>query len=254
MKKHTKQSLQKEVIGYDNLTTFRKDKLNIYKQICRKGLKNELLGHLTKISWKKISDDDLITRGKQFTSVAQMIEKDNSVYVMLRTRGLLDYVVPNRIAIIDFTEFLTRADTVNHKYLNYTGYQKTVDVINLKCGHSYIQNPKNHIAGAGCPNCCRGGFKPARISEVYLYEIDEVYLGFGITGAPKQRHRDHRRNLSGRDFKLLGRYSFSGEVVKKIERELYKLPFLGIDVEGFRRECVSLDLLNEVKTILSHHF
>ncbi len=154
MKKHTKQSLQKEVIGYDNLTTFRKDKLNIYKQICRKGLKDELLGQLTKVSWKKISDSDLIARGKQFTTLTKMTKEDSSVYVMLRTRGLLDEVFKDRGGSpINFSEFLIRADTVNHKYSNYTGYQKTVDVINLKCGHSYTQSPKNHLAGAGCAEC-----------------------------------------------------------------------------------------------------
>ncbi len=120
--KHTKQSLQKEVIGYDNLTTFRKDKLNIYKQICKRNLKDELLGHLTKINWRKISDEDLIIRGKQFESVAEMIEKDNSVYVMLRTRGLLDSVVPDRMGVVDFNEFLKRFPNKQKYKLDFRNY------------------------------------------------------------------------------------------------------------------------------------
>ncbi len=157
MKKHSKQSLQKEVIGYDNLTTFRKDKLNIYKQICKHNLKDELLGHLTKVSWKKISDADLVVRGKQFKSVAEMIEKDNSVYVMLRTRGLLDKVIPVRMGHINFDEFLSRFPNKQKYKLNIDNYNTYTSKMKITCSKhgEVIVIPKNLVNGSSCPKCAK---------------------------------------------------------------------------------------------------
>ncbi len=143
-----------------------------------------------------------------------------------------------------------------YKYnkVNYITSTQKIIIFCPKHG-DFLQTPNDHLCGYGCAKCSTGGFRSDKPAEVYLYAIDNTYLGFGITGEPKARHRDHRRNLAGREFKLLSTHEFNNGVdAENIEKELYKLPFLGLDVVGFRRECVSLDLLDEVKTILSHHF
>jgi len=119
-----------------------------------------------------------------------------------------------------------------------------------KCKHKWLPIPTNLKRGTGCPSCAIYSFKSTEPAVFYLYNINDVYLGFGITNNIKKRHGDHSRNLkkANLEFKLIDTFEFDkGYEAFLLEKEIksnYQIMNCGVD--GFRTEAVSMSYFNDV--------
>ena len=138
------------------------------------------------------------------------------------------------------TQFLIDARAVHDdKYRYLSKYRGSHIKLEIQCeaGHMFTQTPANHIAGHGCPDCARGGFKPAKPAYLYLLLADTLVHGevikVGITGAPKERLSNNRaRDSINWKFGRLIKYD-DGIIPMKLERKLIK--FFGKPFDGFER-------------------
>jgi len=119
----------------------------------------------------------------------------------------------------------------------------------------FWQAPNNHSRGRGCRECAVGGFKPQLPAQLYLYNIEDRWLGFGITGVPKNRHATHRYTLRNVEHELMYTFEFD-EGANALEIEsLLKQKFVMVDIgyDGFRTEAMGIDNLDSVLNIIEEH-
>ncbi len=136
-------------------------------------------------------------------------------------------------------------------------YNKSTEGILTKCrvcNYSWYPTPNRLMYGTGCPECSLGGFNPHLPAGVYLYVIDSMYIGFGITGINSQRHQTHRKNLKDGYFKfehIKSYYFEKGIDAQLIEEEIKRtVVSVNLGVDGFKTECCSIDYLPEIERII----
>jgi len=119
----------------------------------------------------------------------------------------------------------------------------------------FWQIPNNHLHGKGCPKCGKYGFQPQLPAQLYLYNIEDRWLGFGITGDAKTRHTTHSRTLKDVEHELIHTFEFE-EGANALEIEtLLKQKFVMVDIgyDGFRTEATSISYLDSVLNIIEEH-
>ncbi len=265
---HTVESIQTEALKYNHRSDFFNESIAEYKAAVKMNVLDIVCSHMIRKPLIRMTTSDFIIKaialhGDRYDySLVNYENSHKNITIICDIHGKFQQT-PN-------THLTSKGCSECGRLANWDGRRKwNTDTLKLEAlKYKNKVDFKIHSAGAYSAaydkdllnNICKHmdyggqGFNVNKPAQVYLYEIDGIYLGFGITSVPKQRHREHRRNLSGRDFKLINTYDFKdGNDALNIEKELYKIPKLSIDVEGFRRECVSLDLLNEVKTIISDY-
>ncbi len=147
-----------------------------------------------------------------------------------------------------------------YKKVKYTHSQ---DQVKIKCKiHGYFKQVANaHLGGNNCPLCAISGFKSNKPAELYLYNINGIYLGYGITGNLKKRHVTHVKNLTkaGFNFKLITSFSFENGRDAWLVEKYIKTNFnsLNLGVVGFKKECISIEhldiLLTEIPALIEKH-
>ncbi len=137
----------------------------------------------------------------------------------------------------------------------YNGLTEPLPCLCLACGTEWSPRPTDLFQGCGCPSCANSGFQFDKPAYFYLYNIDDTYLGFGITGKPKRRHKTHAYNLTQQDksFTLLDQQLFTLGRDAFLFESLVKKTFTRMDsgVEGFRKESISINNLETVKLMLT---
>ncbi len=138
----------------------------------------------------------------------------------------------------------------------YKGLKYKIKYKCKSCSHEWSSLAKSMLYNkeTGCPACNIGGFQPDREAELYLYNINDTYLGFGITGVPKRRHYEHSVNLNDSDYDFKHTHSFTfknGQTAHDVESKI-KDKFVRMDsgVDGFRYESVSIDYLDAVLLLI----
>jgi len=119
----------------------------------------------------------------------------------------------------------------------------------------FWQIPTTHLYGSGCRECAVTGFKQQLPAQLYLYNIEDRWLGFGITGVPKNRHATHRYTLRNVEHELMYTFEFD-EGANALEIEsLLKQKFVTVDTgyDGFRTEAMSISYLDSVLNIIEEH-
>jgi len=119
----------------------------------------------------------------------------------------------------------------------------------------FEQKASDHTLGKGCRKCGKYGFQPQLPAQLYLYNIEDRWLGFGITGVPKNRHATHRYTLRNVEHELIHTFEFE-EGVNALEIEtLLKQKFVTVDTgyDGFRTEAMSISYLDSVLNIIEEH-
>jgi len=119
----------------------------------------------------------------------------------------------------------------------------------------FWQIPNNHLHGKGCPKCGKYGFQPQLPAQLYLYNIEDRWLGFGITGDAKTRHTTHSCTLKDVEHELIHTFEFE-EGANALEIEtLLKQKFVTVDTgyDGFRTEAISINYLPAVLNIIEEH-
>lgn len=131
--------------------------------------------------------------------------------------------------------------------------------IKVRCRkHGYFDvNYHHHMNEVGCPSCGKGGFDVNKFAWFYVIHCGD-FLGFGITSDMKTRMRNHKRNLigAGYKFRLFGVRSGEGREIKKLEDDLiseFKQYRVRVDVEGFRREAISIDKWSDVLNYIENY-
>ncbi len=268
MKKHTNLAIHIEALKYQYRKDFEVNARGMYKAALKRGTINIVCSHMTRKPLIRMTTSDFIIKavnlhGERYDySLVNYENSHKKITIICDIHGEFQQIPNDHLTSKGCAECgrMTNWDgrrkwNIDTLSVEALKYENKVD-FKLYSAGAYSEAYRKNILNDICSHMNYGGqgFDVNKPAQVYLYEIDGIYLGFGITGVPKQRHREHRRNLSGRDFKLLNTYNFKdGNDALNIEKELYKIPKLSINVEGFRRECVSLDLLSEVKTIIKSY-
>lgn len=138
-------------------------------------------------------------------------------------------------------------------------YLNTTTKIKVRCRkHGYFDvNYHHHMNEVGCPSCGKGGFDVNKFAWFYIIHCGD-FLGFGITSDMKTRMRNHKRNLvdAGHKFRLFGVRTGSGRDIKKLEDDLireFKQYRVRVEVEGFRREAISIDKWSDVLNYVENY-
>ena len=119
----------------------------------------------------------------------------------------------------------------------------------------FWQIHSDHLQAKGCRDCGKYGFQPQLPAQLYLYNIEDRWLGFGITGDAKTRHARHRRTLRNVEHELIHTFEFEeGANAHEIET-LLKQKFVMVDIgyDGFRTEATSISYLDSVLNIIEEH-
>ncbi len=125
-----------------------------------------------------------------------------------------------------------------------TDYAKT----NTKAKNDYIQRMKEIIRGEGY---IRGKTATARKAFLYLYNIDDTHLGYGITVDIRMRDKTHQKTFEdyGYSGRLIYLFEGTGKEIEQVEHNMKQsLELASLPLEGFRTEATRLNALNEVLT------
>ncbi len=130
----------------------------------------------------------------------------------------------------------------------YSGGDNKINMKCDKCSHIWSPRAGTLLEGNGCPICAKNGFNTEKPAQLYLYNIDDLYIGFGITGDAKTRHALHRKSFEkfGVDYELIHTFYFEvGLYAREIET-IIKRMFIGIDtgIPSFRKEAVEINKLD----------
>lgn len=130
-------------------------------------------------------------------------------------------------------------------YAGISGGKSTFKCTNQGCDHEWTTTLSSlTIQGTGCPVCAKAGFDQTKPGEFYIYKLNRNsvdYIGFGITGYPKDRHARHRKSISeaGATGHLHASYQMSGYAAQALESALKsELDRSNTGIEGFIREAV----------------
>lgn len=132
----------------------------------------------------------------------------------------------------------------NLEVLTYGGSVGSKSVFKChKCDKDWTTTFEIVNGGCGCPNCAKTGFNPSKPAWLYVLLLDTPKgscYGFGITNVLKGRMKRHKNTLGAMlDYKYPPRYFDSGVEAQKIEQVWKQSPYVaGINVEGFKTECV----------------
>lgn len=103
-----------------------------------------------------------------------------------------------------------------------------------------------------CPSCAVRGYQPSTDGYVYVLMVDSViggFTGFGITGSPARRIKQHEKSLAKEGFHIVDSEIFvlSGREAISLETEIkMKFPVTPQIVPGFIREATHANLYHDV--------
>lgn len=121
----------------------------------------------------------------------------------------------------------------NNKYdyseAKYLGYNKKIKIICKEHGE-FIQNARDHIAGAGCPKCAIMGYKKkdfvkkfemATLYIIKCWNKEEVFYKIGITGLDIEKRFNTKLKMPYNYEIIKDFYYFSNEIWN-YEKEFHK--------------------------------
>lgn len=125
-------------------------------------------------------------------------------------------------------EFLKRSLEVHDGRYDYsdvkyvTGRTK-VEILCKCCNKVFKMQPEAHLAGQGCPSCCKTGYSPSKAGFLYVFNDGGDLTKIGITNStPQKRCNDINRRADKR-FAVLKAYRFDdGSTPPKIESLMLK--------------------------------
>lgn len=155
--------------------------------------------------------------------------------------------------------FIKKAEAVHGKRYNYTlvEYVNNKTKIRIVCAEhgDFLQEPRDHLKGRGCPCCAMTGFNKSKSATLYYLRVDksysEVYYKIGIT------NRTVESRFTKKDLELitvLKQWEFPiGSEAYRIEQEILKenaeYKYVGCPIlssgntELFTEDILSLDIV-----------
>lgn len=124
-------------------------------------------------------------------------------------------------------EFISDAEAVHIDSYDYsdTEYICSSQEVKIYCkkhGGFFWQVPESHLAGRGCPECAKGGYKTTSSGSLYVLQFDNI-TKIGITNRTAKDRAKKINKSSGKNFKILFEFRFSdGRVPKYIETRLLR--------------------------------
>ncbi len=128
--------------------------------------------------------------------------------------------------------------------------QKIIDYskVNTKAKNDYIKRMQEITRGEGY---IRGKTATARKAFLYLYNINDTHLGYGITVDIQMRDKTHQKTFEdyGHKGRLIYLFEGTGKEIEQVEHNMKQsLELASLPLEGFRTESTSLNALEEVLT------
>ena len=117
---------------------------------------------------------------------------------------------------------------------------------NTKAKNDYIKRLKEIIRGEGY---VRGKTATAKRAFLYLYNINDTHLGYGITVDIRMRDRTHQKTFEDYGYKgrLIYLFEGTGKEIEQAEHDMKQaLELTSLPLEGFRTEATHLKALEEV--------
>lgn len=116
-----------------------------------------------------------------------------------------------------------------------------------KATRDYLKFIKNGSRGL----YIRGKTVTAKKAYLYLYNIDDKYLGYGITIDIRERNKTHQTTFARHRKKgtLIYVFEGTGQEVEQVEYSMkQKLTLTNLRIDGFRAEATNLNSLDKVLT------
>lgn len=151
-------------------------------------------------------------------------------------------------------KFILKATDVHGDKYDYSLVEYELDRIKVNigcttCGSHFLQAPSNHLRGAGCPKCGKGGYSSVAPGSLYLLRCGDM-TKIGITNKSPWNRANRISKSFGSEFTVFKSWYFEdGQIPLLMEtailRELntcYETPtnkfegysecFIGVDIEA----------------------
>lgn len=113
-------------------------------------------------------------------------------------------------------------DKYDYSKVEYVHSEKYV-IITCKTDGDFLQQPKAHLTGRGCPKCGKYGYQPSKPGYFYVQKLeseDKVLYKYGITGDMDRRITEQSRNSVFNHTILVERYFEDGKKPLVLEKFL----------------------------------
>ncbi len=128
---------------------------------------------------------------------------------------------------------------INQTIVDYTKLNKKTRDDNIKRMHVIMRGTKY----------IKGKTSTARKAFLYLYNINDTHLGYGITVDMQSRDKTHQKTFENYNYNgtLIHVFEGNGEEIEQTEYKMKQaLELTRLPLEGFRTEATHLSALNEV--------
>lgn len=162
-------------------------------------------------------------------------------------------------------QFITESKKIHGDKYDYstTKYKNSEEKVVIICpiDGEFLQNPKSHLFGRGCPRCGKYGYQPTKPGYFYVQKLtneNKVVYKYGITGDVDRRVHEQSRNSHFEHEVLVERYFEDGNQPLVLETFIKKYIVSGVVsteelpsgfTETFNEEHLQtvLDIVNNFK-------
>ena len=252
LRKWSDEDLAAEASKYQSYKEFREGAPNAYHVAGSRGILGVLCAHMQKWKTKKWTLDALHDEAARFSRRKDFQTQSNSAYTVAARCGVMDEVcahmdiewrrVSDEEVISKASEYSTLSDLCRHDNSYYT----------LAIRRKMLGSVITHLLRK------ESGFKYEETAQLYVLLIDHPslgeYVGYGISGDVQKRLTTHEANLrsAGYAMRVVGvTEPLIGYDIHALECLISEgIPSYGIPVDGFRRECVAIDHLEDLVAIV----
>lgn len=152
-------------------------------------------------------------------------------------------------------EFIEKSRQIHNDTYDYTDtvYTDSRTPVSIRCiNHGcFIQNPRDHLSGCGCPSCSSSGFTVHRQGFLYILESSD-YVKIGITHNMKNRI-SKLKSATPFSFKLIRWFASDGETVRFLEKQIHKM-LNSANLKGFDGSSEWFMKVNNVEDLIVNEY